>query len=438
MTPKVLLANTTRWGATARVAIELTKAGCDVAAVCPPHHPVSKTHAVQRVFPYGGIRPLDSLLAAIESSRPDLVIPFDDRSTEHLHALHARAHDLGPPGRALAVLIERSLGAPESYPIVSSRFELLRIAREEGLRVPNTIAVGGMWDLESWRENQPFPWVLKADGTFGGSGVKIANSWAQANEVHGLMSRMFAVGTALKRLFINRDSFWLLPGLNRRKPRIVAQTYIRGRPANCAVVCWKGTVLAGIGVDVVSAESLTGPATVVRVVENAEMMHCAERLARRLGLSGFFGLDFMIEDGSGAAFLIEMNPRCTPLCHLRLGVGRDMIGALFSRLSDSSMPETSPVTQNDRIAYFPGAWNFESGLLESSFQDIPALEPELVAELVSPWPTQSLLFRLYTLKDRMRSRPSRKRAATFTSGTVITSSPDLAPKPASGSAGTCG
>ena len=52
-----------------------------------------------------------------------------------------------------------------------------------------------------------------------------------------------------------------------------------------------------MGCEAVSTETSVGPATVVRLVENADMMVAAQRIARRLSLSGFFGLDFVIEEG---------------------------------------------------------------------------------------------------------------------------------------------
>ena len=108
----------------------------------------------------------------------------------------------------------------------------------------------------------------------------------------------------------------------------------------------------------------------------------------------WLGLDFMIEKGTHAAYLIEMNPRCTTLCHLQLGQGRNMVGALWAQLSGQPLPETPPVTENDLIAYFPQAWTSKDQLLESSFQDIPREEPKLVDELLRPWPDRTLLYRL--------------------------------------------
>jgi hypothetical protein len=53
-------------------------------------------------------------------------------------------------------------------------------------------------------------------------------------------------------------------------------------------------VLPGISVEVVQSRGATGSATVVRLTERPEMLLAAKRIARRLGLSGFFGLDFML------------------------------------------------------------------------------------------------------------------------------------------------
>ena len=147
----------------------------------------------------------------------------------------------------------------------------------------------------------------------------------------------------------------------------------------------------------------------MRIVDNAEMMFAAERIASRLDLSGFFGLDFMIEQGSGATYLIEMNPRTTPLCHLRSGKGRDLAGAFWAQLAGQPFPESAPMTQNQMIAYFPEACDSE--LLKSCFQDIPQSEPDLVGELLRPWPNRTLLFRLFN---------SQKKKANFHAGGLET------------------
>lgn len=413
--PRVLLTDTDRRPYAARLALVLDQAGCEVSAICSEYgHPLRKTQMVRQAFAYSALRPLESLIRAIEATHPDVVIPCDDRGVRHLHELHARSLQGGESAVALARLIERSLGSPESFSITNCRDNLLRVAADEGLRVPRTRLIHTKDDLGAWQKEQPFPWVLKADETWGGRGVRIAHSRKEADRFFLEVSHPFRLRRAIKRMLVNRDPFWLQPWWESRKPAVVLQAYVQGRPANCAVVCWRGRVLAGIDVEVISADGLTGPASVVRVVVNPEMARCAERLARRLNLSGFFGLDFMIEDGTRAAHLIEMNPRCTPLCHLRLGRGRDMIGALWGQLSGELTPDTGPVTENDMIAYFPQALQSKSEFLQSSFHDVPQAEPELLRELLKPWPERSFLFRtnsrLQQLKNSVASTLSRKAA----------------------------
>lgn len=394
--PKILITDTNRWPAAARLAMALAKCGCEVSAVCPEGHPLLKTRALRQGFPYSGVRPLESLKTAIEGFNPNVIVPCDDRGVQHLHDLFDWARSRGEAGAGIANLIKRSLGAPESYPIVSSRNDLLQIAQGEGLAIPETRPIRTVEDFKDWQEGHAFPWVLKADGTFGGRGVRIAQNRKEAEQYFLEMSRPHKFLRVLKRLVVNRDPFWLLPWWNRTSPAVIAQSFVKGRPANCAVVCSEGKVLAGIAVEVVSSDGITGPASVVRVSENPVMLHCAEKIARRLGISGFFGLDFMIDEASGSTLLIELNPRCTPLCHLQLGKGHDMVEALRAQLSGEAVRETIPVTQNQLIAYFPQAWTSKSEYLDSSFQDIPKDEPELIAELLRPWPDRSLLFKLAT------------------------------------------
>jgi len=391
----ILLTDTTRWPGSARFAVALANAGCTVFGVCPTHHPLLKVRALRQAFAYSALRPLESLTAAMNSVRPVMVIPCDDRAVHHLHELHARACRQGPSGRHVADVIENSLGPPESYPIVSGRYELLQAASEEGVRVAATNRIRTVDDLARWQEGKTDSCVLKADGTGGGYGIRIAHSPAEARTRFQELTRLLRTLRVFKRLIVNRDPFWLRPWWSRARQSMVVQAYIQGRPANCAVVCHEGRVLAGIAVEVMCASGPTEPASIVRVVDHPEMMSAAERIARRLHLSGFFGLDFIIETETGAAYLIEMNPRITPQCHLRLGKCRDMVGALMAQLSEKPVLETPPVTRSDMIAYFPQAWSARNELFESSFHDFPDDEPDLARELEKPWLDQTLLARLF-------------------------------------------
>jgi hypothetical protein len=314
-------------------------------------------------------------------------------------------------------LIEQSLGLPESYAVVASRYQLLKMARDEGIRIPDTELLTAASQLSRHTALQG-PWVLKADSSWGGHGVRIAHDRKQAEKYFSELSRPLATVRFMKRLLVDRDPYWLQTWWQRITPAVIVQAHIQGHPANSAVVCWKGQVLAGIAAEVINAQGATGAATIVRIVDRPEMLLPAERLARRLGLSGFFGFDFMIEEGTDQPFLVEMNPRCTPLSHLQLGSGRDLMAALSAQLSNTPVQERAPVTTNDLIAYFPQAWHWDpnSQLLQSSFHDVPSEEPDLVRELFRvPWPDRGILARIANLLRRTTFPDRARRGGVFES-----------------------
>jgi hypothetical protein len=347
---------------------------------------------------------LESVARAVDESAPSLVIPCDDRAVEHLQQLYASRRQCIQANPSICDLIEHSLGDPSSFGIVASRHSLLRIAEEEGLRIPKTRRIDDAKDLSHLEVESPFPWVLKSDGSWGGRGVRIVHDLNHAQQVFPEVRRPYGFKRAIKRFLINRDPFWLRPWWEGKTPDVVAQAFVSGRPANCAVFCWGGEVLAGVAVEVISSEGDTGPASVVRIVEGSEMLHCARVLARRLKLSGIFGLDFVLEWRTGAAYLIEMNPRLTPVCHLRLGKDRDIVGALASKLLSKEIILEKSLTDKDLIAYFPQAWLSKSGHLDASYQDYPHGQPQLVWELLNSWPERTFIFRAFASGSKIKEK----------------------------------
>ena len=415
MSVTVLLTNTSWWPSSALVALALADAGVRVAAVYPRRgHALAKTTAVTQRFVYRATSPLKSLRKAIHAARPDLLLPCDDRAVSHLHRLHRASLAEGVTGRALADLIERSLGSPDAYEIVSSRGPLLRSAMSEGLAVAKMAEVKTVEALRRWGESESLPWVLKVDGSWGGLGVKVVYSLVEAEACFQRMREPLRSVPMLKRLVVNRDAFWMEAWWGRQASEVTVQSYIKGRPANCVIFCREGKVLAGIAVEVVSAQNAQGPATVVRIVEGKQMLAAAHALAARLKLSGFHGLDFMLEEGSGTAYLIELNPRCALPCHLRLQGGgalsRDLVGSLYAELAGQRNEQTLLEPVNGTVSYFPQAWLSDpKGDFLATYHDVPWSEPELVKELLLlPWPDRS---RLAQLSDRLRRLSLEDRSA---------------------------
>ncbi len=388
--PTVLLTTTVWWAFAARMAARFNKLGFRVEAVCPVGHPLYKTRGVHRLHRYSAVRPIGSLGKAIGTARPDLVVPCDDRALSHLHCLYERSDTHRRD------ILERSLGSPASFPIVDSRVELIRCARSAGLRAPETLEVNSAASAGVAFEALGAAAVMKVDGTWGGLGVVVVRSAAQAEAAFEKLSRPLPVVRALKRLLVDRDAFHVLPCLSRAVPRVSLQRYVEGHPANCVVSCRRGRVLGGIYVNVLKARTEVGASTVVQVTDNAEMRDMAEQLVGQLGLSGFCGLDFIVESATGRAHLIELNGRSTPLASLALGVGCDPMSALAGTMTGLAV-SSEPSTVNKTIALFPQAWRQDPTMpaLHEAFHDVPWDDPRLLAELVRlPWPDRGLLARM--------------------------------------------
>jgi hypothetical protein len=303
-------------------------------------------------------------------------------------------------------LIEFSLGQAESWPILASRDRLLETATSLGIRTPVNQVVESETQLAAWPDADA---VLKRDGSLGGSGVSITHSHEEAVAMYRRLVRPSTFKSALKLYVVNRDplAFWLWrqPG----KADVTVQEFIPGRPANTMIVCKQGEVLASVTVEVLRTAGATGAATVVRLIRNEEIDQASRKLARRLMLNGFHGLDFIIARGDekhprGAAYLIELNPRSTQLGHLRLPGQGDLVGVLAAVLFDSINAEqtlpamTEDVINSDIIAFFPQAIRFnpKNPYVHSGYHDVPWEQPALVRELLLEiWPYRKWTAKLY-------------------------------------------
>ncbi len=401
--PSVLIVAAKWWALSARLALALIRHGCEVQAVCPARHPLTRLSGIHRIHPYGGTFSLTRVRRALLQSRPDIVIPCDDGVVAQLHAIHALEPSLRP-------LIEYSLGPAASYSVVESRRRFLTLALELGIRVPRMQGVAKAEDLVVWHADTASAAVIKVDGESGGNGVRICGSLEESLQAWRMFRAPPGSARAWKRLAIDRDplAFWLRR--RYRIPDVTVQQFIPGRPANSMLVCWQGQLLSVVSVSVVAAEGPTGAATIVRVIQNEDMKRAAELVVSRLKLSGFYGLDFVIESATGLPYLIEMNPRCTQLGHIEFPAQGCLAGVLAAVLRGEPRPEVRNPILNDTIALFPQALAAREACraqLDASHLDVPSEEPELVRELMlKSWPRRRWASRLYhAFKPLVRPEP---------------------------------
>lgn len=377
----ILLATTGHLPSTARLAMELVDAGARVSLISPSNHPARVLDLIKDRLIYRAWSPRRSLEAALRRLRPDLVIPCDEITVRDLHAIARTTTD-----RAVKQLIIRSTSPINQFPIITSRAELLSLADRLGVRVPTSRPVLGQTALDEWIKEHSAPFVLKADGSWAGFGVKIISDASKAKGTYSNMTRRASGRLALRESLLEGNHFGIRPWLRRERPAISVQSYVDGWPANIGVACWQGEVLASVCVESVATTSATGPSTAARVIRSPEMEEAARRVVGALGLTGMIGFDFMIEAATGDAYLIEMNPRNTPICAVRLGAGRDLAEALVARLAGRPDRERSPRTEQDIIVFFPDTWIEDPAnhLLRTAYHDVPWEEPKLVRVLMQP------------------------------------------------------
>jgi hypothetical protein len=165
--------------------------------------------------------------------------------------------------------------------------------------------------------------------------------------------------------------------------------------------CWRGEVLASSTVEVLASQAPTGAANVVQRLKSDEIEVAVRRLARKLQLSGFHGLDFVLEQGTNAAWLVELNPRATQLGHLSLSPQGDLAGVMAGKLRNAP-PDEMVASENQiltgAIAFFPHTLKTDPtcAYLSEGYHDIPWEEPALVHELLcDSWPERQWQSRIF-------------------------------------------
>ena len=344
---------------------------------------------------------LGALRAALaEASDRTLILPCDDLVVAQLLALNREQ-------RGSIRQLAASLGPDPNLHFLMDRYAFLKLAESLGLAVPETRQIQSAYDLQAWFAGDTRRSVLKRDQTTGGNGVRVADSLADAALAWQELLQTESLAAAIKRVWIDCDpmAWWL-----RRNPSrlpVTLQQFIDGQPCNSMLFCWRGELRSIVSVAVVETQGQTGHATIVRRLDHPALADGARRIVQALQLTGFYGLDYILERGSGQPYLIEINPRFTQLGHLSWTGQPSLADALADALGarTQSSPSPNKVPDNaELIAFFPqkSAEDLTRSGLNHVYHDVPVDTPDLVNELLRPdWPLRHWPARLY---QRLRPR----------------------------------
>jgi hypothetical protein len=351
--PRVLFVQMQSWVGPERLVLSVMERG----VACAAWHPEGSTLEVLSLALRLTHRRGDNwagLLAALQQFEPQRIVPLDDQDVLLLAQLWQRQRAVLKPFEAV---LRDSLGDLETLALRGRRKAL--VALGDVVLQPEAWHPGHDETLRDWAERQQWRCALKLESTFAGTGVELVSSRAEFDA-----------------------AFERLQGTGRP---LIAQALIQGQMAMRACLAQGGRVVAGLSLLKTEQHPATGPATRVRAVAHEDMKLACENLAAHWRIDGYFSLDFMIDEASGRAFVLECNPRAVAWLHLGHLAGVDLIGAFVDSLSHSGMapqPETPPSAQE--IALFPREWvrDPRSPFLTGPAHDVPWAYPALVTRLM--------------------------------------------------------
>jgi predicted ATP-grasp superfamily ATP-dependent carboligase len=255
-----------------------------------------------------------------------------------------------------------------------------------------SVSSGG--DAIAAAEQIGFPVYVKTSFSWAGQGVTLCRNAAEtAAAVTAAQPRSWLPVRTLVKRVLHRDWY-------PRNTTLDVQQAIVGTPAMYCAVAIDGRLIAGFAGIKQRTCSANGPSSIVKIGANAEMERASSIMIRALKATGFIAFDFMIDGLTRDIYLLECNPRPTPVCHLGARIGVDLCGALAVELSGQKYRPAAEIKE-ETITLFPQEWrrNPEGIAGTGNYIDIPLDDPNLLRAIVDSFaPVQPSLWRRSTFK----------------------------------------
>jgi predicted ATP-grasp superfamily ATP-dependent carboligase len=375
-TPVLLVATATRWYGTARVPRSLAKAGFEVSLLAPRGTLAEKSRFVSKI----GYLPDDAnpmqwtyaFAASVRATSPRVVVPCDDTAFRLLQMLVTAP----PPGmqpsmqRELTAIVTASLGDPAHYQTSVDKTLLPPVAEALGIRVPESSIVTTLGEAQEFAAARGYPVVLKRNHSSHATGVAVCNTRAELEQ-------------AFVDLLRGGQSDFDPAGSDR----ILAQAYVDGTTRFYPALAWKGELLAGYAGEKLEAFSdAAGLTTVNRYYRDDALREVAVTLARELGITGFFSLEFLADRRTGLAYLLEINRRLVGGAHRGRDFDVDHWAALHAALDGHPSPTRADLDPDEKhvTVHFPQEWlrDPKSPWLRDYPVDVPWDDPDLLDAMV--------------------------------------------------------
>lgn len=411
MSAKVLLFTTQLWPTAAMLGDALQRAGLSVSALRPGAHPLRALRGLEQQIGYQHPSRHRLLSSAIQETGAQLVIPCDDLAVAVLHEHHELLRTKENRQGELRIL-ERSLGAPTHFEVLRKKSAFVQAAAEAGICVPETILIKSREHLKELAGKACWPKVIKGDGWWSGRGTIVVHSPEEALRAYDEVLRARTLLTAFKDAGRAGSLVPLYCQSTAARGAVTLQAFAPGRALNRAVYCEKGQVIAGLSFEALESFPGNGAATVVRLRDVPQIDEMVARCVELFGLSGFAGFDFMYDEASGQAYLLEVNPRATSACYTApAGVqplAQIVAEHLLARTADKRQLRIPTDALEQLIALFPQEIerDAQSPYLSLASHQVPWHQPDLVRDCVAQATRQNLYRKSARVLKSLLSRES--------------------------------
>ena len=280
-----------------------------------------------------------SFVAAVRAARPTIVIPGDEMTLQLLQLIAATPPPELRPDVALelADLITRSLGPRQFYQVGADKGALQPFLERVGIPVPPYAVVQSAAEAEQAAHALGPQTVVKPVKGSGGHGVSFCDTPR-------------AAGEAFRRALEPRPG---QPGRAVRPP-VLVQRRVIGMMIPRTSVAYQGVELGGFARERLQAVGPKRGASVVRYKSDPQLAALSRTLARALEITGFFAMEYCVEQASGKAYAIDFSRRLAPSHHTGRLVGVDLCAALAAALrGEVSEPRELPEGFDRIMACFP-------------------------------------------------------------------------------------
>lgn len=405
----------------ARMPEALEAAGFEVAALCPRDCDIVYTRHLKRHYAYGatpsrsvmqwartvagawapravervrrvfgpvlnrvveaehsGARMLAFLIEAVRDWRPVFIL-CGDEPTRLLLCSAVRAANAGrsPLPDDVLSIVRLSLGDPEFFEQTNRKSALMAYCARAGYPAPPNEVVTLPEQVDTFAARHGYPVMLKLDFQAGGWGVASASS---SDEARDAMRRLAEISPYDHPPQCAANEIVVSPS---GPPTLSVQKQIDGPGRNVCLAAIDGKVLANFTVVKHIATKRFAPSSVVRFVFHEETDRIARGLIEHLRFTGICDIQFIVDRDTGKSYVIELNPRPTPSCHLGDRFGADLSRALHAALGGPAYQAAMPKDLDWTVARFPQEWlrDPNSEWLTTVYHDVPWDDPGLIERL---------------------------------------------------------